>query len=402
MKKNIILSLFVLSIFLSCEEDSIRPLVDGDSIGPGTIENVVVENINGGANLTYNLPDNSDLLYVEAQFTRQEGGEISKVRSSVFNNRLVINGFGEEKDFDVTLFAVDQSENKSAPVNTVVSPKKPPFLFVCESIAASPDFGGVFFSWDNPLLEEISVEVSVIDEFGVPQLLEVAYSANVEGSLAVRGFEPVETTFVVVIKDRFGNKAPTKTFKIIPIFEEAAPKFNYAVVRQPHDSEDFNNRWRLDRIYNGNVNGGAFNAYLSQGNWVDPDPTPEYTGINAHMFTLDIGAELKVSRVFYHAPAYSGGAPRFFDVWGTNQLNPDGSFDGWVKIVDGGESIKPSGLPVGTNTAEDDDTAARGIDIIADSGAPSVRYIRFVNKQTWSEAPALQINEIEFFGQIIE
>ena len=62
MKKFIILCLCAMITFFSCQEDSIRPLVDGDNIGPDIVEDVLIENINGGANLTYNLPNDSDLL----------------------------------------------------------------------------------------------------------------------------------------------------------------------------------------------------------------------------------------------------------------------------------------------------------------------------------------------------
>ena len=315
---------------------------------------------------------------------------------------MTLEGFGEEKDFDVTLFAVDQSENRSEPVNTIVSPKKPPLLFACESLTAVPDFGGIFVEWENPHFGEISVEVAALDEFDVPQLIDVAYSEASEGSLAIRGFDAVETTFNIIVKDRFGNIAPRKTFSLVPFFEEAASKDFYEVVRQPHDAPDFNNNWRLQLIYNGNTRVGARQAYLSRGSFVDPDPLPEYEGINAHMFTIDLGVELKMSRMLLHANAYTGGAPRFFDIWGSNQLNPDGSFDGWHKIVDQGEIIKPSGLPVGENSNEDIEAAARGIDIIADPSAPSSRYIRFVNRQNWGQVPEIQIGEIEFFGEIIQ
>ena len=82
-----------------------------------------------------------------------------------------------------------------------------------------------------------------------------------------------------------------------------------------------------------------------------------------------------------------------------NKLNADGSLDGWVKLVENGEIIKPSGLPVGTTTTEDIDYAALGHDMTAAASAPSIRYIRWVNTKNWGGTTFMNIMEIEVYGK---
>ena len=402
--KNINFLIFCICVtaFFSCDEDEIRPLIQSNNV-PDPIENVVVENVAGGATLTYNLPDETDLLYVEAEFRRQDGAELSRVRSSVFNNSLDVNGFGIEKDFEVTLYAVNQSQNRSTPITTTIRPEKAPLQFVCESLTAVTDFGGMIVNWENPFEADISLEISTINEFGEPELVDVVYTTGLEGTYVARGFESVETTFEIIIKDRFGNVLPAKSFTLTPLFEEEADRINYATVIQLHDTPTFNFRWGIDNVIDGDLQATRFQAYLSAGGWIDPDgELPEYEGLKAHIITIDAGVEIQLSRIRLHSTEYTGSCPRFFDIWGTNQLNADGSLDGWTKIVDNGETVKPSGLPVGQNTAEDIDTAARGYDILPLPLSPSVRYIRFVNKASWDETTTMTIAELRFFGKIID
>lgn len=60
--------------------------------------------------------------------------------------------------------------------------------------------------------------------------------------------------------------------------------------------------------------------------------------------------------------------------------------------------IKPSGLPVGNNTAEDIAAAAAGAEFVFEPGAGDIRYLRFVVKETWARTAALHIAEVNIYG----
>ncbi|MDR0724958.1 MAG: hypothetical protein LBF59_02980, partial [Prevotellaceae bacterium] len=88
---------------------------------------------------------------------------------------------------------------------------------------------------------------------------------------------------------------------------------------------------------------------------------------------------------------------RIFEVWGCQTLDPTGSWDSWTKLMEC-ESVKPSGLPLGENTNEDEAMARDGEDFINSPSNPKVRYIRIKVLRTWAGGDNFQITEIEVFG----
>lgn len=406
MKNRFMILSLCATLFFSCQEDSIRPLVVDNGIAPGVVENVMVQNLAGAAKLTYNLPTDDDLLYVEAEFKRQSTGTVSRVRSSVFNNSLVVEGFGEEKDYEVNLYAVDQSENKSEAVTTIIHPEKAPLGYVVESLKAFADFGGLHLYWKNKYEGNVSLEISVLNEFGLPEVVDVVYSSQQKGDYAVRGFDTTERTFQVIVKDRYDNISEPQYFVITPLFEQYLDRIYYKAIVQTHDTPNSFSRWTLDNLFDGITTGN--HGFLTAGDWIDPDgELPEYVGAGVVMFTIDLGVTAKISRLKWWQRAnknypYNGNNPKFYDIWGSDHLNADGSLDGWVKLVDRGTIIKPSGLPLGENTTEDVDAAVAGHDVIADASAPPVRYIRWVNLQNWYGTTAVHIMELEAYGQIVK
>jgi hypothetical protein len=378
-------------------------LVIDDGKAPGTVLTGAVENFAGGSTISYNLPTDSDLLYVSAEFNRRSGGELSVVKSSVFNGNLTVEGFAEEKAYEVKLYAVDQSENRSEPVIVNINPEKPPIDYVCESMEAFADFGGIHLFWDNPFGALVSIEISYSDEFGQPQLEDVFYSDAETDDRAVRGFDTTEREFIVAVRDRFGNRSKTKKYVLTPLFEALMERTLYQAVSQTHDTPEAYG-WVLSRVIDGNQGNNGFHTGPG---WVDPDgELPEYLGQNVHMFTIDLGVLVKVSRIHWFDRVnyeFRHGNPRIYDVWGSDHLNLDGSLVGWTLLTENGEVIKPSGEPgYGVKTAADVDISAQGWDAVAVSSAPPVRFIRFVNKQNWLGSTFMHMTEIQAFGQLVE
>lgn len=123
-------------------------------------------------------------------------------------------------------------------------------------------------------------------------------------------------------------------------------------------------------------------------------------------FTMDLGVTvtLKSIRLWQRQLfIYDYGNVRKFQIWGSNHPASDGSFTGWSKLLDG-ESIKPSGLPLGSLTQEDHDYANAGEVFKFPNGTPPVRYIRFVVLENWSGGSyaGAHIMEVSFRGLIKE
>jgi hypothetical protein len=105
--KNYFLLLVVLSfIAFGCSEEPVgqQPI---DNVAPGAITDVKVDNIPGGAILTYKLPSDEDLLYVKAIYILKDGVK-SESRASMYTDTLKVAGFGDMLPREVTLIAMNR------------------------------------------------------------------------------------------------------------------------------------------------------------------------------------------------------------------------------------------------------------------------------------------------------
>ncbi len=145
MKTHNFLSIFLIcfTFLISCNENE-----NGDSVAPGslTIENIVPTN--GGGILSYSLPNDSDILFVRAEYTNSLGVDVYRVSSS-HNNSIEIDGLNQNTPVIVRLYVVDENENISEPTQVEFTPL-PSFIYlVQESISLSAELGGVRIQWEN-------------------------------------------------------------------------------------------------------------------------------------------------------------------------------------------------------------------------------------------------------------
>jgi hypothetical protein len=122
-------------------------------------------------------------------------------------------------------------------------------------------------------------------------------------------------------------------------------------------------------------------------------------------FTFDMGVKAKLYRMKLFSrkgQSYVQGDPKEFEIWGSNNPDPDGGWDNWVKL---GHFVdkKPSG--VGPATEEDKNYAeVQGKDFTFPDfkNTPAVRYIRFKLISTWdgNTSGSYRIAELTFWGDI--
>lgn len=405
---KILMAIICSAAFLGCDEDNVNTLVSDDGMAPGPVmvDANAVENFSGGSTITYNLPDDKDLMYVMAEYQRGGSSEIVSVKSSVFNNSLKVEGFPEAESYEVSLYAVDQSENKSEPVNVTINPEKPPYKYVCETLQAVPTYGGIVLEWENPYEGLVTIEVYEDDETSGLIFKDAIYTEAAVGKRFVLGLEAVETDFVFIVRDRFNNRCNQIKLTLEPLYIELFPQENYQAVYQKYDSpSDYG--WILPRVYDGSTGTGF---HTSPGNFAPDGLLPEYENweyngakLDVSMFTIDIGQLSRLYRFKYWPRLgnymWRHGNPHLFDLWGSDKLNPDGTLDGWTLLLENAGPVKPSGRPGNDNTQEDIEAAQAGFTFEIPIDAPKVRYIRFVQKVNQDRSTALlHIMEVQFFG----
>src|SRR5690606_21596082 len=131
---------------------------------------------------------------------------------------------------------------------------------------------------------------------------------------------------------------------------------------------------------------GVLQGNQSAGAWYR---TADGSGIPHHFqFDLGVTTVLDEYRIWQRGTVnennllYANGNLRRWEIWGSTDPAEDGSFDGWVKLMDC-EIIKPSGAPVGQNMPEDIAAAQAGHQFTLPEDSPYVRYIRINVLETW-------------------
>jgi len=387
--KNIFVLLLVFSAMLiACSEDS-RLVVKTDSLSPGSVSNVVVRNIPGGAILKYDLPKDEDLLYVKALYSLHDGVQ-NEVRSSSFVDSLVIQGFGTEDTREVEIVAVDQSRNESEPVKISIKPLEAPVMTIGKSLNLIADFGGVQASWNNETRADISVVLEVKDDYGEYVQQDVYYSSVEYGNATTRGMDTIPKDFRIFVQDRWGNKSDVVEKKLTPLFEEKFDRFKFSPLLLEGDEPDAWG-WIMPNLWDGKITEPGFHTANGAGRW-------------PHIFTMDIGQVGKISRIkmwqrWEYDFLFRHGNIKRFEVYGTTDAEHLNDWSVWTKIMDC-EGVKPSGLPVGEYSAEDLAYAKAGEEFICSPDMPAVRFLRFKVTENWSGGDFIHFNELEIYGQV--
>ena len=385
--------LFSALLLLSACEDVERGPIDNDGKAPQQVTNVEVEPLPGGAKITYDLPDDPDLLYIEARYMLPNG-ESKRVNSSYNGRSIKVEGFAEVTEYQVILTSVDRSGNRSQPYTVKFEPLTPPVISTFESIKIQPDFGGVNMVWDNPSGAELAIIVSRKDEAGDDVLLDTYYSSAKVGNYTVRGLKSVEGDFSVKVRDKWNNFSELKRATLTPLYEEKLDRTIFRSLGQSYMDRVGADWGNFPRMWDNNFQDNMFNT--SEYPWyasLEVSPKP-----------------IRLSRVViwqYSWPFndyghyYNGGNGKTYEIWGCTDETLSEDMSGWT-LLQTCDIVKPSGLPyiIGRENMTDEDydlAHNKGHEFIFPLDAPSVRYIRIRSIATFGSSLA-NFAELQIFG----
>lgn len=221
--KYTFMSLLFAAVFSSCKQEEL------DTIAPGKVTDVSYKPTNGGAVLTFTAPADDDLLYIKAVYTNALGKEVFKVTSH-YGDSIEIDGFKDETPQKVKLYAIDRSNNASEPTEIEVTPLKSFIYLVQESIVLKEQLGGVRVTWENPDKKTVFVYVNFTKSG--KKYERILSSALTSPVLMIRGLDPEDYSFSVVVEDFNGNKTDNRemgTYK--PLLEQKIDKSTWKVLQ---------------------------------------------------------------------------------------------------------------------------------------------------------------------------
>lgn len=414
------MALWVLFL-ASCAEKPIGQ-TPTDSVPPPPLSNVDVISLPGGAEVKYQLPDDPDISYVKCEYTSNNVTKV--VRSSVYQQFLLIEGLGSTESVEITLTVVDHSENASTAVKKTFVPDTPPIFKIFETLRLFPGIGGVKAVWTNELGIEIGLTVFV-EENSAMKEGETKFLTDINGEYIFKGMRPRECKYGLRLRDKWGNTTELKEDTFSVMYETFLDKTKFVEGALPQDNTTVSSNRPLSNAFDNNYT----NLWHTDGNQ-NPQGFPEgcYCRSAPHMVTIDFGLLVRLTRYKVHGRKQGGNGMRWFmgnsfrkfELWGTKELkgsltdNAYWSVNGgwrndWVMLGDI-EIIRPSGQnDSGENNMTPEDIAAgiNGFEFFVPDELlnTEIRYVRFVVKTTWSNQDPngvgqtdLHMTEFDFWG----
>lgn len=386
MKNLRLLIFFSLVLLLSCKEEQHTPLFSGEA--PNPVSDYSVENISGGAIISYKL-DDPRTSYVKAIYT-VEHGLTRESRASKYGNKLVVDGFAESKEYAVALYSIGQGEEESEPIHITVHPTTPPHQLAIETMEISADWGGGRLSGENPVgTQFLIVVVKRNQDTGEWEDVEVFVTESKFFEFNFRNQDPVETEYGVYVRDRWQNYSDTLRVTFtpweeihIPIDPNNANHFPFFDGDAPADS-----RYPLKNAFDGRKGPNLNLGYHAQASAIWPKTV-----------TIDLLHHYELSRWILHQNSfvpYRGANPKHIRIWGRGDAHTEwillGEWDDW----------RPSGRPSTDATMTDEDLeavqAGNNFDFLPN--LPGVRLIRMELFNTWEPRQQVSLVELEFHGR---
>lgn len=399
MKKQLFLYIMAVTVVIiavglySCQKQTgtnLEPIYKSDK-KPPVVKNVQVNNFPGGALITYDIPADPEILYVQADYMINQKMH-QQVKASYYTDTLKVLGFEKSGEYKVTLYAVSRSEVKSDPVEVTVHPQTPPYLTVKSSLQIVADFGGANIQFRNVTGADIGV-VTLVDTIGKPEYIYTNYTKDTSGNFSVRGFSATERKFGAFVRDRWGNVSDTVWAKVTSMNEQELDRTKMKALVLPGDQT---------ACCGSNLGVPLSNAY-SAGDWAFYGGTGPNDSVPARV-TIDFGRPVVLSRFRYWMRQNGGaefrnGTLRFFKIYGSMNPNPNGALDNtWTQIGGVYELVKPSGLPYGQLNSADNAVVDNGSEFIFPLPAVTMRYFRLVILQNFSGGQGLEMASIKFMG----
>ncbi len=376
-------------LFWGCKEEVVKPLPNNGSATPPVVTDLKVMNLHGEAKILYTVPADPNILYVEAEWT--SNGVKRNTKASYYSDTLDLQGFGDTAEHQVQVYSVTSGEAKSASVSVTVKPLISPVQLVYKTLAVKPDFGGINVQALNVYGANIVIPVITNDSTGTLAQADAYYGNQDTANFSVRGFDSSARKFGVYVKDRWGNTSDTLYTTVTPYFEKQLNKSlfkEYTPYPGDVNSNIYSGSYPLKNIWDGSTG----TIYVTK------------TGLGMpESFTIDLGVTATLSRMSYYqrqstAFYFTSATPEVWDIYGSNNPSPDGSYDaGWTLLMHC-QSKKPSGLPLGTTSTADITQAQNGEGFSFPAGVGGYRYIRINMTKTYGNAANLTFSEMTFWG----
>ncbi|GAP73161.1 hypothetical protein SAMD00024442_64_5 [Candidatus Symbiothrix dinenymphae] len=310
-RKMAILLLLGMAGFYACEEGERFGISSDDTEAPSPPVFDTVWALPGGARIFYQIPDDEDVISIEASFTATNG-QLVKSAVSFFAPYLEVFGLPDTLEQSLQLYALDRAGNQSTVVQVKVKPEEPNYSRVAKTMDVYPAFGAMLLTWENLLTKEINlfVDFSFSDNGTQRSIRQVFSSSKPFGrqfitDLNLPESEPVSVQ--VTVEDLYGNRTESidtvihlKTDALLSKNKWALPDPGVLIGGVYMSNGNSYEGW------NSSVIDGYGNDDAHPSNYANFTPaTMLVDGVtvvvnNPVNFMIDLGAKYRLSRIVTH------------------------------------------------------------------------------------------------------
>lgn len=400
--------LFILLIASCKKQEGYNEIVSTDMTKPGVVTNVNVVNFNGGAYITYTLPNSANILYVQADYKINDKTS-RQTKSSYYSDSITVSGFAESQEYEVVLHTVSRAQVVSDPVTVKVHPDTPPYLLARPTVAMQQDFGGVAIAALNKAKANLGIITIAPDQTKKYQIISQNYTNDDTISFSLHGYDTIPQQFGVYVTDQWGNISDTLFSTITPVYEAQMDKSLFRSYSLGTDART-GFGWVIENLWNNNTGSPGYHTEQP----IQPLVWPA-------VITFDMGKAARLSRYTIWNRGVDGsgtwlwqaGAPQTWVLWGredtpedetlpdADHLPPVGgtSAKGWVNLGFFTAPDKPSGLPNPQYTNADLAFWNAGFSYNFSLSLPKVRYLRFECISNMAQTNTFfNITELTFWG----
>jgi hypothetical protein len=404
MKKNnfrpLIYAAILLIVAVSCKVDELNKPSITNTTPPGVVSNVTVVNQNGKATLTYTIPKDADLSYVKAVYETKPG-VILEVKASYYTNTMVLGGYADTLSHIVKLYAVNTSETISAPISVTVNPLTPAIKLAFRTLVIKPAFGGFSVVCQNPTKDNLSI-IALVDTAGKGKYIQTIgmdniYSSDLVIKKTTRSQPAIQRKYAFMVRDRWLNQTDTLFQDLTPIFEQSILSISPTTFSDgaiPGDTPiKPGSGANLSKIWDNKAEGWP-NLYFGD----ESAGAPTAITINLNKKHALSRFRIKPYKELGNAYFVRGNLKNF-EVYGSNAPGSTGSFtDGTWTLLGSYTSIKPSGGPLGIETAQDLASGDAGWDFDFPDGTGSYQWLRIRCTSNWQGSYFMSISEFYLWG----
>ncbi len=251
--------------------------------------------------------------------------------------------------------------------------------------------GSMLLKWDpisSLAMQYVTLSYKVD---GVEQTVRVENSDNETILMGLATGDKVQVSTTYLPEGALEELHSPYTEYTMPAFEREINKARFSILVLAGDNTTVSNNRDLSRIWDGGTTSPSILHTV--------DNAPGFSF--PHHFTFDMGVLAKLSRYRIwprtETGAFTGHSPRFFEIWGTDELKAAPSNEAYWKTGEWKSDWQLLGDHEILRGGDSDWKA--GWEYPVDEGVPRVRYIRLVIKnQNWQGSNCVNIGEITLWG----